>query len=887
MRSWWRRLVGSWRLMAAALRSRDDDSDILEEMRFHLEMSANKRVALGADPDAARRAAVVAFGGVARWQEAARDEMRSNALESVVRDVRYALRGIAHNPAFSITAIVTVALGLAASGTAFTMVDSLFLRPLPVREGSRYVRVAFRRPDGGSRPVGLPAVELLRRRVPAFDAVIAEEETDIIQVRVGNLVSQRFGAFVSANEWSTLGLHPVVGRFFSAQEDSVPDRDAVGVISAGYWHTQFGGDPRVIGQHVRVGARDVEIIGVAGEGYQGTNVGGAPIDIWLPFMMAGIKSFSCVNVAPCPAGNALARLAPGATISMARAQVRPLGRALSALAFGDDSVRAVDATPALGIAGRHEYSALARLLSAAAVVMLLIACANLSALLIGRGVAREREMALRVSLGAGRGRLVRQLLTEGLIIGVAGGALGALIAAGAARGLMGFFASDDEGFVHFFDLSLDWRVVAFMAAVSVLAAVAFSVLPAFTVSRVDPIAILKRGAGAAPRTRLRLTLTAAQVALATALLSASGLLARSYDALLRGQRFDARHVALLRIRPDLAGMPPEKAATELQQIVERLRGVPGVRAVAYRKCCGLLWDQTPGDDPVGLGTTDTAALAQVQFVSPGFFAALGIPLRTGREFAAADRAGALPVAVVSETLARRLWGGAAATAVGRPVRADSVVARVIGVVPDYEVRTSVERAAPALFLPYLQHATEGDGDTRLAVRVDGDPAHAIPMLRDAIAKVDPAMLVTESMPMREQVDARFVQLRLGNAVFTAAGGLSLILCCVGLAGVIAFLVARHTREIGVRVALGATSSLVVRHFLMAAARPVVIGALVGLAVALGTSRLLGAWLIGVSARDALSLGMACAAVAASAMLASYVPARRAAHVDPATALRAD
>ncbi len=886
MRIWWRRLVGAWRLLAGTLRRRDDDSDILEEMRFHLDMSTNKRVALGADPEAARRAAAVAFGGLSRWQEAARDQLRSNALESIVRDIRYALRGLAHNAGFSTAAIVTVALGLAAAGTAFTMIDSLFLRPLPVRDGGRFVRVYFRLGPERRVSIGFPGIQLLRRRVPALDAVIAEEPMAVLQVRAGKGVSQRFGAFVSSNEWQTLGLEPRLGRFFTAAEDNAPGRDAVAVISSSYWHTQFGDDPRVIGAHVRVGVRNVEIIGVAGEGYHGTSVGSAPVDLWLPMMMAGIKGYSCITVAPCTVGSALAHLAPGATLAGARRQVAALGRQLSALAFGDDFVRALEVTPALGINGSRQYRALARLLSIAAVVMLLIACTNLSALLIGRGVAREREMALRISLGAGRARLARQLLTEGLLIGLAGGALGAVLAAGAARGLMGFFASDDEGFVNFFNLSLDWRVVAFMAGVSIVAAIAFSVLPAFTVSRVDPVEVLKRGAGAAPRTRLRLTLTAVQVALATVLLSASGLLVRSYDVLQRGQLFDARHVALLRIRPDLAGVAPDTAAAELRQIVEQLQGAPGVRAVAYRRCCGLLWDQTPDDDPVGLGATDTAQAAQIHFVSPAFFATLGIPLRAGREFGAADRAGAAPVAVVSETLARRLWGGAAG-ALGRQLRADSVMAHVVGVVSDYEVRTSEQSPAAAAFLPYLQHAAEGDGDTRFAVRVAGDPARAIPALRDAIAKVDPAMLVTESMPMQEQVDAKFVQLRLGDAVFTAAGGVSLILCALGLAGVIAFLVARQTREIGIRVALGATPPAVVRHFLRAAVRPVLTGTLFGLAAALPAARLLGAWLVGVSARDAVSFGAATGVVVVSALLASYVPARRAARVDPAIALKAE
>jgi predicted permease len=883
----WERAVSASRLVAGFTRLRNEEREMRDEMQFHVDMQTEKLVADGMSREHAQRSARIAFGGTEQWREAARDELRSQPLDELRRDLRYAVATLRRYPAFAITAIATIGLGIAAAVTVFTIVDSLYLRPLPVPEGSRLVRIYFPHPEDGEYPTGLAGIKLLRDRVREFDAVVAHDSRNVLQVRVGDHSVEQHGAFVSANYWKTLGIRPRLGRFFTAAEDSVPDRDFVVVVSSTFWHTQLADDPAVVGQRIQIRGQSLRIIGVAPEGFDGIAVGEMPNDVWLPLMMAHLGRYDCIIEVPCRTGEALARLAPGASLSQARARVKTLERPMSALSFRNDSVRRLTVEPANGLRAveRADYLRLARLLAGVALLILVIACTNLSGLLIARGASREREMALRVSLGASRARLTRQLLTESLVIAVAGGLLGVGLSMWASRELMGFFVSDDEGFHHFFNLALDARVLAFAVAASVVATILFGVLPALTTSRANPAEVLKRGAGNPPSAALRLTLTAAQVGLAVVLLTGAGLLMRSVQALMNRQHFDARHVAVLRWRPDLAGYSPQRAATTLQQVLERLRGTPGVVSVAYRRCCGLLWKRSPSEDAVGTSTADTLAVAQTQFISPGFFKTLDVPMLAGREFTDADRTGTEPVVVVGEAVARRIWG--AESPIDRTIRVGSRHARVIGVVADYQVRTALEAASSVVFAAYWQTITspDADGDTRFAIRVAGDPAAALPVLQRTFSAVDQAVLVTEMMPMTAQIDAHYVQLHLGGAVLISAALLALFLSALGLYGVISFLVARRTREVGIRVALGASSSSVVRLFLKKGLGAALLGSILGLVVAYAGSHLLAAWLIGVRARDGLAFAVAFLVVTSITLVASYLPARRAARVDPALTLR--
>ena len=806
------------------------------------------------------------------------------------RDLRYAIAGLLRRPLFAASAVATIGLGIGAATSVFNLVDSIYLRPLPAPSADRLLRVEFHRP-GGNPALGMAAIRIIRARATAFDEVIAHESHNVLFVRVGNRSIEEHGAFVSANYWPTLGVTPRLGRFFLASEDSVPDRDLVVVVSSAFWRTQLGGDPNVIGRHIGVMGHDVTIIGVAPNEFQGVAVGQMPNDLWLPMALASLRHRECLADPHCRLGAGLARLAPHATREMADAQLRTLEASLSSVSFADDSLHHVVAERAAGLTGleRREYLPLMRLLTGIAAVILLIACANLSGLLVARGVTRYREMAVRVALGASRWRLTRQLLTESLLVALAGGVIGLILSAWVSQGLLGFFTTDDEGFHHFFQLALDTRAIAFATIAATTTVVLFGLLPALTTSRVSPAATLKESALGAARATTRAALVGAQVALSVALLAAAMLLARSFANVVGGQRFDSGNVVVARWRPDLGGYSSARWTAELHQILERLRALPNVESVGFRRCCGLLWSASPNAIAVGLSALDTASLAQGQYISPTFFATLKVPLLAGREFTDADRAGEPRVAIVNRSLVSRLWGATTdpAASLGREARIGETSARIIGVVPDYHARTLLMPTPLVVFQPFWQTATEDDGDTRFAIRVRGDVDAALPAIVRAMSSVDPLVLVTESMSMRAQIAASFVQIRLGQAVLLASAGLALFLSGIGLYGVIAFLVARRTREVGIRLALGAPTASVTRLFVGHGMRAVIIGAVAGLLAAFVGAHLLGAWLVGVAPNDAASFGSAAGVVVGVSLIASYLPARHASRTDPAVALRVE
>ena len=806
------------------------------------------------------------------------------------RDVRYAIAGLLRHPLFAASAVATIGLGIGAATSVFDLVDSIYLRQLPVPAADRLLRIEFHRP-GGNPALGIAAIRVLRAHAPAFDEVVAHESRNVLFARVGNRSIEEHGAFVSANYWSTLGIKPRLGRFFVASEDSVPDRDPVVVVSSAFWHAQLGDDPTVIGRHIGVMGRDVTIIGVAPEEFRGVAVGQMPNDLWLPMAMASLRYRECLAERFCRMGEALARLAPHATRAMADAQLRTLEASLSSVSFADDTLHRIISERAAGLSSieRREYLPLMKLLTGIAAVMLLIACANLSGLLVARGVTRYREMAVRVALGASRWRLTRQLLTESLLIALAGGLIGLIISAWVSQGLLGFFTTDDEGFQHFFQLALDAQAIAFTAIAATTTAVLFGVLPALTTSRVSPAATLKESALGAARAMTRAVLVGAQVTLSVALLAAAILLARSAANVLGGQRFDSGNVVVARWRPDLAGYSSPRWTVELGQILDRLRALPNVESVGFRRCCGLLWSGSPSTTAVGLSAFDTVGLAQEQLISPAFFATLKVPLLAGREFTASDRVGEPQVAIVSRSLVSRLWSATInpAAVVGREVRIGQSRARIVGVVPDYHARTLLTPTPLVVFQPFWQTAVMDDGDTRFAIRVRGDVNAAVPAIVRTMSSVDPLVLVTESMAMRAQLAANFVQVRIGRAVLLVSAGLALFLSAMGLYGVIAFLVARRSREVGIRLALGAPPASVTRLFVRHGMRSVVAGAIAGLVVSFIGTHLLGAWLVGVTPNDVTSFAAAAGAVVAVGLVATYLPAKRASRMDPAATLRVD
>lgn len=886
------RLRAAWMRVVGLGSRRSDEARMHEEMAFHLERLAERYTKEGMPAGEARRRAAIDFGGRAGHEEGARDALRSRVVENLLRDIQLAVRSLRNTPRFALTTIVTIALGVAAAVTAFGFTDVVFLRPLDVPRADRLVRVYLPRSarDGlrvGIASVGTWGAALLRTQTRVFEDVAADADRNVLFVRARGALEQSYPSWVSANYFTMLGVRPQLGRFFSPEENAVPDRDAVTVISSAVWHSRFDGDRHVIGEHVAIDGRDFTVIGVAPDGFDGTGVGETPTQFWLPTMVAGITGSSCARQPPCQDADVLARLAPGVGIAAARAAVGVLGRQLSHLAFGDDSLRTPIVVPATGILWpqQRHYSGLARLLAAIAGVMLLIACTNLGGLLVVRGVARRRAVAMRFALGASRWRVVQQLLAESAVIGLAGGALGVLLSVWTSRALMGFFVTDEEGFPHFFRLGLNTNILGFAVGVALVATAIFGVLPALATTRVAPADVLKNTGGGAPRGGARFGLITAQVAMASMLLCAAVLLSRSFSHLLYSERFDPRHVALFRVRPAAVAYTPERAQRYVHDVAARVAALPGIEAVAYAKGSGLLWSSTPWTAGIGTAPGDSATIVETHSVSPGFLAALSIPLVAGREFDERDDSSAPRIAVLNASLAERLSPGG--SLVGRNVYLHGTPFRVVGVAADYRVRLLGEAAPLVVFVPFRQNALGPELDARFAIRVHGDPAAVLATLRRTAAGVDPNVPVAEEMTMTEQIDANYPTIRLGKAITVAAGSIALVLSAIGIFGLVAFIVERQSREIGIRVALGATSRGVVWHFARRGLRAATLGTALGVAGATLASPFLREWLVDVTPRDSVAFAVAAVATLGVALLASIWPARRAARVDPTVTLRVE
>jgi predicted permease len=814
-------------------------------------------------------------------------------------DLRSALRLLARQPGFSLVIVVTLALGIGANTAIFAAVDALFLRSAPVADADRLVAVygtSERDAQAGGMfqgflPVSYPNFEDMRERAASFETMYAYSPWpmslggDPEPVRVTGMV-------VSASYFEALGVRPLLGRSFRPEEDTGEGAHPVVVLAHHLWQHRFGGDTAILGRAIRLNGRDVTVIGVAPAGFRGTDAIYG-VDLWAPMTMFSALSpwGPFVQNRGAPMFFVGGRLGPGAGVAGARAELEAIGHHLADEHPGANRGRGLQVLTltetTLNPNQRDFFVRSGTLLMGLAGVVLLIACFNVANLLLVRAAARRREMAIRTSIGAGRHRLVAQLLTETLVLFVAGGIVGAAIGVWGHDLLWRLrppFLGDDPLPVH-----TDWRVIVVAMLVTLACGIACGLVPALRASRTSAATDLKDSApGGADGRRLfglRNALVIGQVALSLVALVGAGLFVRSLaEARAIDPGFEAEGLGLMTLTPAMDGYGEEAGRALYRRILEEVGALPGIEAASLSQLDPLGFGPLLGihgeDDPEGHDRT----LVRVNAVAGDHFRVLEIPVVDGRGLAPSDREGAPRVAVVNEALARTFWPDRPAVGQRFRIVVDDEWYEVVGVVPTGKYVTLGEDPQPALFIPLFQRY---EGTVVVNVRAAGPVAPALAASREAIRALAPHLGVHDVRPATALLHQALWAARTGAALLGLFGLLALGLACLGLYAVMATSVRERTREIGVRIALGADTASVLRLVMGRALQLAAIGTAGGVLGALALGRTAEGLLYGISAADVPTIAGVSATLLLVALLASYLPARQATRVDPLTALKVD
>ncbi|HXJ96534.1 MAG TPA: ABC transporter permease [Terriglobia bacterium] len=904
----------SLRVLASRLRGlltrRRLDEDFQQELDSHLALLTEENVRRGMAPEDAGRAARVRLGGVTQLRETNRDLRGLPWLETLVQDVRYGLRQLRRSPGFTTAAVVTLALGIGANTALFSLIDAVLLRMLPVTSPERLVHLFSVTADGGTNDYfSYPTYKTLRDQNHVFSDVFAFRALGDVDFEVDGHGELAQGQAVTGN------YHAVLGRTINPADDRVRAGSPVAVISYRYWERRFGRDPSVLDKNIVLDNVPFRVIGVTAPEFFGLEPGQA-VDVWIPLaeyaqIRPGIAAigtpYDIFEAAYRNSIRIMARLKPGVTEAKAQADLAPIFQqalqrvadSLIGLPFDSPQGHKLLLTTRLeveaggrGLASlRERFSKPLLTLTAVVGLLLLIACTNVAGLLLVRAAARQREIAIRVALGAPRRRLIRQLITESVMLAFAGGVLGLLLAHWGSNSLVALMSHSAAPVL--LNVRPDARVLAFTLIVSLATALLFGLAPALRASRLDVSPATKesvRTLGAVGRqARLGKILAITQVALSLVMLITAGLLVRSL-ANLRGlyPGFNQDRVLLVSVNPTLVGYTESQIDQLYAQVLERIRAIPGVRSASFSMSSPL--GQSSGfTDAVVEGYTPSPGehmVVQLNLVGPGYFRTLETAVLAGREFNDADAAGAPKVAVINQAMSRRFFGEN--TTIGSRFSlpdwvGDKTMIEIVGVVEDAKSEDMRQAAPPTAYVPFPQ--SSDPGSVTFEVRTYTNPASMSESVRRTIQQADSRIPVFAVRTLAEQVDESLVEERLTASLSSLFGLLALMLASIGVYGLIAHTVARRTNEIGLRMALGAhrgqiLSMVMGQTFVLAAA-----GLSIGIPAAVAASRLVTSELYGVRATDPITLAGAAALMTALIAVAGYLPARRATKVDPMVALR--
>ena len=876
------------RRLRALLRPDAMNDDLDEEVRYHIDRQTEANVRAGMGPEEARRAALRAFGGVEESKEQCRDARGVRWLDDFWQDVRYGLRSLAKRPGFTAVALVTLALGIGANTAIFSVVDAVLLRPLPFAEPDRLVVVWERNAQRPARHNTVSPANWLdwRDQSGSFESWAAFVMTRRNLTGVGEPVEVNT-QFVSGDYFAVLGTPPLYGRALTAEDDVASGADVV-VLGYGLWQRRFGGDPGIVGRAITLNGKPQTVVGVMPRDFQLTikenaNVSGN-VELWAPLRVAERDRSKVGRFLAT-----VARLKPGVTAEAARTEVGGIAARLEAEYPEYNTGWGIHVVPVRDqLVGGVRPALL--VLSGAVGLVLLIACANVASLLLMRAATRSREIAIRAALGAGRFRVVRQLLTESLCLAVLGGAAGLVLALWGTNLLLALAPPDLVGLP---DVDLDLRVLGFTAGVAVLTGLVFGLVPALQASRVDLNGTLKEGGRQAAAdnvaTRLCRVLVVSEVALALVLLIGAGLLLRSFSTLRSvDPGFEPEGVVATAVRlPGVRYPEDSHCIAFFGDLLERLRATPGVRSASMVSTLPFAGigsrtdfriegepEPAPGQEP---GT-------DVMVVDPAYFETMGIPILAGRTFTSQEARTVSHVVIVNEALAKRHWPNE--SPLGKRIKIDMMdepqFCEIVGVVGDVRNKALDIPADTGIYWP---HAELPFSNMTVVVRSDRDPAGLFAPVREVVRDMDPDLPFAELRPMTAWMSDSLARERFSALLLAIFGSVAFVLAVVGIYGVLSYTVALRSGEIGIRMALGAQPADVVRMVLADGLRLTAVGLAAGLVAAVLLNGFVASLLYGVTGTDTATYAGASLLFLAVAVLACALPARRAVSVDPIVALR--
>ena len=887
----WRRLE-SWLSWFPWYRRQARDADLARELRDHLDLEADEQRAAGLSPEEAAYAAHRALGNTLMIEEDVRAARGFQWLESCVQDVRYAFRTLRKSSGFTTVAVLTLAIGIGANTAIFSLVRGVLLRGLPFRDASRILLIQETTGDGGRNPVSYPNYLDWKTQSRSFEEMAAYSDAEFI-VSGPDKAERIYGEEITDTYFPLLGVEPALGRALLPEENQEPLARPVAMISYGLWQRLYGADPQIIGKKIRLNNFDYTIVGVAPRGFTGFT---DSAEAWIPFMMRDaawpeVAKFDFLHSRDVHWIKVLGRLKPCATVQSATAEMNTIAANLRKAFPRENTERGVLLRPiAERLVGSFRTPLL--VLMGAVALVLVIACANVINLLLTRSVARNREIAMRLSLGATRARLLRQLVTESVLLSLLGAGAGIVLASWGSGALLRVMPLEFPSFVS---VRVDREVLLACCALALFTGVLLGLLPALSATRTGLAESLKEGTKGSIGVRGRKmgrVLVGAEVAVCLVLLIGAGLLLQSVRRMLTTDSgFKPDHLVTLRFYVPARHFEGDSKNRFGPRLAEEMAQVPGVQSAAVSFIDPFIWSgfsrgfTLKGHSPLSAAEIDEVTY---QEIGPNFFGTMGIPVKTGRDFTAHDDLRSPGRVMVNEAFARRYWPGE--SALGKrlkygPIDSHYSWMEVIGVVGDskFESLRQDADASPVLYGALLQ--SEVIMNMSLLVRTKDDPAAMIGPLRSAIQRFDPEIPVYNVATVDERMRATAAETRSYATLLALFAGLALVLAVVGIYGVISYWVTQRTQEMGIRMALGAHSRDVLRLVVWQGMGLMVVGVATGVGCALIVTRALKSMLFGVTAADPPTYILLAAILLLAGGLAAYVPARRATRIDPLLALR--